>query len=277
MNIPDPRHAAATAPIAAPAGPQWGGQAPSVIDPALIAHIANSFFNASPGQMPDPAALANFAATQERPPAPPTSIPGAIGAGAALPGTSVPGAQSVPFTTQVPVSLLDAARAPAQHIPAEGLASGITGVPAGAAAPPASQAAVPGPSPEKGQQPRTGLSDGASLSAVPQTLGPITALVPPTVPARFSQGLPGASALPASLALRPRLSSKARPMARASQPKPSYARKSSQGSAHCRRPRSPPASRMNLSPHILRVRARRIISSMKPRPRPHLAKPVLGP
>jgi cysteine desulfurase / selenocysteine lyase len=196
MNIPDPRHAAATAPVAPPAGPQWGGQAPSVIDPALIAHIANAFFNASPGQMPDPAALANFAATQERPPAPPTSIPGATGAAAALPGTSVPGAQSVPFATQVPVSLLDTARAPAQHIPAAGLASGITGVPAGAAAPPVSPAAVPGPSPEKGQQPTTGFLDGASLSALPQRLGPITALVPSTVPAGFSQALPGASALP---------------------------------------------------------------------------------
>jgi len=196
MNIPDPRHAAATAPVAPPAGPQWGGQAPSVIDPALIAHIANAFFNATPGQMPDPQALANFTATQERPAPPPTSVPGAIGAAAALPGTSVPGAQSVPFTTQIPVSLPDTARAPAQHIPAAGLASGITGVPAGAAAPPASSAAVPGPSPEQGQQPTTGLLDGGSLSALPQTLGPLTALVPPTLPAGFSQALPGASALP---------------------------------------------------------------------------------
>lgn len=198
MNMPDPRHAAATAPIAPPAGPQWGGQAPSVIDPALIAHLANSFFNASPGQMPDPQALANFAATQERPAPPPTSVPGAIGAAAALPGTSVPGAQSVLFTTQVPVSLLDTARAPAQHIPAAALASGITGVPAGAAAPPVSPAAAPGPSPEKGQQPTTtGFLDGASLSALPQALGHITALVPQSVPAEFSQALPGASALPA--------------------------------------------------------------------------------
>jgi cysteine desulfurase / selenocysteine lyase len=196
MNIPDPRHAAATAPAAPPAGPQWGGQSPSVIDPALIAHLANAFFNATPGQMPDPAALANFAATQERPAPPPTSIPGAIGAAAALPGTSVPGAQSVPFTTQVPSSLLETARAPAQHIPAAGLASGITGVPAGAAAPPASQAAAPGPSPETGQQPTTGLLDGASLSGFPHTLSPLTALVPPTVPVGFSRALPGASALP---------------------------------------------------------------------------------
>jgi cysteine desulfurase / selenocysteine lyase len=197
MNIPDPRHAAATAPVAAPAGPQWGGQAPSVIDPGLIAHLANSFFNASPGQIPDPQALANFAATQERPPAPPTSMPGAIGAAAALPGTSVPGAQSVPFTTQIPVSLHDTARAPAQHIPAAGLASGITGVPTGAAAPPVSPAAVPGPSPEKGQQPTTGFLDETSLRGLPQALGPMTALVPPAVPADFSQALPGASALPA--------------------------------------------------------------------------------
>lgn len=196
MNIPDPRHAAATAPSAPPAGPQWGGQAPSVVDPALIAHLANAFFNASPGQMPDPAALANFAATQEHPAPPPTSVPGGIGAAAALPGTSIPGAQAMPFTTQIPVSLLDTVRVPAQHIPAAGLASGITGIPAGAAAPPASPAAVPGPSPEKGQQPATGLLDGASLGTLPQTLGPLTALVPPSVPTEFSQGLPGASALP---------------------------------------------------------------------------------
>jgi cysteine desulfurase / selenocysteine lyase len=197
MNIPDPRHAAATAPTAPPAGPQWGGQAPSVIDPALIAHLATAFFNATPGQMPDPAALANFAATQERPPPPPTSVPGAIGAAAALPGTSIPGAQAMPFTTQIPVSLLDTARAPAQHIPGASLASGITGIPAGAAASPASSAAFPGPSPEKSQQPTTGFLDGASLSAFPQTFSPLTALVPPTVPAGFSQALPSASALPA--------------------------------------------------------------------------------
>src|SRR6266849_5401813 len=98
MNMPDPRHAAATAPAASPQAPQWGGQAPSVIDPALIAHLANAFLNAAPGQTPDPQALANFAATQERPPAPPTSVPGAIGAAAAVPGTSVPGAvQAMPF------------------------------------------------------------------------------------------------------------------------------------------------------------------------------------
>lgn len=196
MNMPDPRHAAATAPAAPPAGPQWGGPAPSVIDPAMIAHLANAIFNATPGQMPDPQALANFAVTQERPAPPPTSIPGTIGAAAALPGTSVPGAQSFPFTTQVPVSLLDMARVPAQHVPAAGLASGITGVPAGAAALPAAPYEAPGPETEKGQRPRTGLPDGSNLSAVPQSLGPITALVPPSVPAEFSQGLPGASALP---------------------------------------------------------------------------------
>ena len=43
MNMPDPRHAAATAPAASPQAPQWGGQAPSVIDPALVAHLANAF------------------------------------------------------------------------------------------------------------------------------------------------------------------------------------------------------------------------------------------
>ncbi|MGQ0444030.1 MAG: family 2A encapsulin nanocompartment cargo protein cysteine desulfurase [Beijerinckiaceae bacterium] len=196
MNIPDPRHAAATAPIAAPAGPQWGGQAPSVIDPGLIAHLANSFFNASPGQMADPQALANFAATQERPAAPPTSVPGAMGAAAALPGTSVPGAQSVPFTTPIPVFLLDTVRAPAQHIPAAGLASGITGLPAGAAALQASPMAVSGPSAEKGQQASLGYLGEAELRTLPQTLGPLTALVAPAVPAEL-HGFPWASALPA--------------------------------------------------------------------------------
>jgi cysteine desulfurase / selenocysteine lyase len=195
MNIPDPRHAASTAPIAAPAGPQWGGQSPSVIDPGLIAHLANSFFNASPGQMVDPQALANFAATQERPAAPPTSVPGAIGAAAALPGTSVPGVQSVPFTTQLPPFSLDTVRAPAQHIPAAGLASGITGIPAVAAAPPPSPTAISGLSAEKGQQASPGYLGEANLRALPQILGPLTALVPPA--AEFSQGFPGASAPPA--------------------------------------------------------------------------------
>ncbi len=179
MNIPDPRHAAATAPAASPQAPQWGGQAPSVIDPALIAHLANAFFNASPGQLPDPQALANFAATQERPPAPPTSVPGAIGAAAAVPGTSVPGAlQAVPFSTPIPVAPFDAVRA----VPAGALASGLTGLPAGAAAVPA----APPPS----------LLGAADLSALPQTLGPVTGLVPASLPGGFSHGLP-ASVLPA--------------------------------------------------------------------------------
>ncbi len=177
MNMPDPRHAAATAPAASPQAPQWGGQAPSVIDPALIAHLANSFFNGTPGQMPDPQALANFAATQERPPAPPTSVPGAIGAAAAVPGTSVPGAvQAVPFTTQIPMGGLDSLRVPAQAFPAANLASGLTGLPAGAAAAP-------------------DFANEPDLSALPQTLGSVTALVPPTVPAQFSQAIPD-SALP---------------------------------------------------------------------------------
>jgi cysteine desulfurase/selenocysteine lyase len=192
MNIPDPRHAAASAPITTPAAPQWGGQAPSVIDPNLIAHLANAFFNASPGAPIDPSALANFAIQQERPPAPPTSLPGAIGAAAAVPGTSILGAQSVPFTSEVPVPSLDAARAPTQHIPAGALASGLTGVPAGAAAPPA----VPGPSPEKVDGPAFGQLGTPDFGALVHGLGPMTALVPPHVPAGFSQELPSASAQP---------------------------------------------------------------------------------
>jgi cysteine desulfurase/selenocysteine lyase len=196
MNIPDPRHAAASAPITTPAAPQWGGQAPSVIDPNLIAHLANAFFNASPGEPIDPAALANFAVQQERPPAPPTSLPGAIGAAAAVPGTSILGAQSVPFTTDVPVVPLDAARAPTQHIPAAALASGLTGLPAGAAAPPSAPMTVPGPAPEKGEAPTSGQLGTPDQTALLQGLGPVTSLVPPHVPAGFSQGLPAASALP---------------------------------------------------------------------------------
>jgi cysteine desulfurase/selenocysteine lyase len=193
MNTPDPRHAAASAPIATPAAPQWGGQAPSVIDPGLVARLANAFFNASPGAPIDPTAIANFALQQERPPAPPTSLPGAIGAAAAVPGTSVLGAQSVPFTTEVPLVPLDAARAPTQHIPAAALASGLTGVPAGAAAPPAG---LPGPTPEKGEAPTAGQLGEPDLTALLRGLGPATALVSPDVPAGFAHGLPGTSALP---------------------------------------------------------------------------------
>lgn len=197
MNIPDPRHAAATAPIATPAAPQWGGQAPSVIDPGLIAHLANSFFNASPGQIPDPQALANFAATQERPAAPPTSVPGAIGAAAAMPQSSVPGAQSVPFVTEIPAAPLDTARAPSQHIPAAGLASGITGVPAGAAAPPAAAAASPNLSAEKGQQSASPPFGEPDFGALLQGLGPAISLVPTHVTAGFAQALPPGAVLPA--------------------------------------------------------------------------------
>jgi cysteine desulfurase/selenocysteine lyase len=196
MNTPDPRHAAASAPITTPAAPQWGGQAPSVIDPGLIARLANAFFNASPGQPIDPAALVNFTVLQERPPAPPTSMPGAIGAAAAMPATSILGAQSVPFTTEVPLVPLDAARAPTQHIPAAGLASGLTGVPAGAAAAPVAPAGLPGPSPEKGEAPTSGHLGAPDLGALVQGLGPAMSLVPPSVSPTFSQGLPSAAALP---------------------------------------------------------------------------------
>jgi cysteine desulfurase/selenocysteine lyase len=196
MNTPDPRHAAASAPIATPAAPQWGGQAPSVIDPGLIARLANAFLNASPGAPIDPAALANFTVMQERPPAPPTSLPGAIGAAAAVPGTSILGAQSIPFTTEIPIFPLDAARAPTQHIPAAALATGITGVPAGAAAPPVASGTSPGPATGKGEAPNPGHLGEPDLTALLQGLGPLTALVSPEVPSQFAQGLPGASGLP---------------------------------------------------------------------------------
>jgi cysteine desulfurase/selenocysteine lyase len=167
-----------------------------VIDPGLIARLANAYFNASPGEPIDPAAFANFAFQQERPPAPPTSLPGAIGAAAAGPGTSLLGAQSVPFTTEVPLVPLDAARAPTQHLPAAALASGLTGVPAGAAAPPTAPIALPGPSSEKGAAPTSGQLGEPDLTALLQGLGPLTALVPPHVPAGFSQELPSASVQP---------------------------------------------------------------------------------
>jgi cysteine desulfurase/selenocysteine lyase len=191
MNIPDPRHAAATAPAASPQAPQWGGQGLSVIDPGLIAHIANALLNATPGQTPDPHALANFAATQERPVSPPTSVPGAIGAAAAVPGTSIPGGLAFPLVTESAPLPIDPARAPAQHVPAAALASGITGVPAGAAAPPAPAVAGHDLSPEKGQQHEPGLR------ALPNGLGHVLSFVPAHVPAQFSLGLPSSAALPA--------------------------------------------------------------------------------
>ncbi|MCL2385031.1 MAG: hypothetical protein FWC84_04295, partial [Alphaproteobacteria bacterium] len=178
MNIPDPRHAAATAPMAALAAPQWGGQAPSVIDPGVIAHLANQFFNAVPGQAADPAALAKFAMAQERPPAPPTSVPGTIGAAAAVPGTSVPGAQSVPFTSQTPSLPLDTVRAPTQQIPAAGLASGITAAP-DVATPLYPPSVLTAPSGIRSPEPSTGYLAAADLSTIPQMLSPAVALVPP--------------------------------------------------------------------------------------------------
>jgi len=92
MNTPDPRHAAATAPSPGPQAPQWGGQMPAALDPAMLAHLANAFFNAAPGQTPDPQAFADFSAGRAEAPEPPSSVPGTAGALAALPGTSVPGA-----------------------------------------------------------------------------------------------------------------------------------------------------------------------------------------
>ena len=202
MNMPDPRHAAASAPVTTPPAPQWGGEAPSVIDPGLIARLANTFLNASPGHTIDPGTLANFAAAQERPPAPPSSVPGAIGAGAAAPGTSVPGAlAAAPFVTELPgghqspfggpplASIENAGR---HIIPAAGLATGLTGVPAGAAGAPGGlpSSGLATRSPEKGQEvpglAPQGFLGEADLRALPQNLGLLTSLVPATLPSGFS-------------------------------------------------------------------------------------------
>ncbi len=193
MSTPDPRHAAASAPVATPPAPQWGGEAPSVIDPGLIARLANSFLNASPGQTVDPQALANFAVAQERPPSPPTSVPGAIGAAAAAPGTSIPGALSVPFLAERPSHPNIYGGEPpigfdnsGQHIPAGGLATGVTGIPAGAAEAPTPLVGHSGPSPEKGQASSQNFLGEADLRTLPQSLGPLISLVPTTSPAGFS-------------------------------------------------------------------------------------------
>ncbi|WP_026606817.1 family 2A encapsulin nanocompartment cargo protein cysteine desulfurase [Methylocapsa acidiphila] len=186
MNIPDPRHAAATAPVATPPAPQWGGQAPSVIDPGMIAHLANAFLNATPGETVDPQALANFAAALERPPTPPTSGPGAVGAAAAAPGTSLPGVQSVPFVTELPSRPTQAARAPAQHIPAAALVTGVTGFPAGAASSPPPVEGFTSPAPEKGQSAPRGFLSEADLRALPQSLGPLVSNAPTSSPSAVS-------------------------------------------------------------------------------------------
>jgi cysteine desulfurase/selenocysteine lyase len=176
-----------------------GGEAPSGIDPGLIARLGNAFLNASPGQTIDPAALANFAAAQERPPAPPSSVPGAIAA--AAPGTSVPGTllgapAAVPLGPGLPGQTPSGGAPTAnidhgvRHIPADGLARGMTGISAGAASPPSSGA--PNAAPGKGQEfspygfPPGGFLGEADLRALPQSLGPLTSLVPPTSPSGFS-------------------------------------------------------------------------------------------
>ncbi|HEY8006794.1 MAG TPA: family 2A encapsulin nanocompartment cargo protein cysteine desulfurase [Methylocella sp.] len=209
MSMPDPRHSAASVPLTTPPAPQWGGEAPSVIDPGLIAKLGNAFLNASPGQTVDPQALANFAITQERPPAPPTSVPGAIGAAAAAPGTSVPGAlATAPFAAGQPGYPTQFGGAPptvidttGRHIPAAGLATSATGIPAGAAGTPLLAAGLPGPSPEKGQETVHGFPGEAELRALPHSLGQATSLVPTTLPSGFSpagfshSSIPGPEAL----------------------------------------------------------------------------------
>jgi cysteine desulfurase / selenocysteine lyase len=176
-----------------------------VIDPGLIAKLGNAFLNASPGQTVDPQALANFAITQERPPAPPTSVPGAIGAAAAAPGTSVPGAlATAPFAAGLPGHQTQFGGAPptvidntGRHIPAAGLATGATGFPAGAVGAPLLAAGLPGPSPEKGQETLQGFPGEAELRALPQSLGQATSLVPTTLPSGFSPAGFSHSSIPA--------------------------------------------------------------------------------
>jgi hypothetical protein len=116
MSAPDPRHAAASVPVATPPAPQWGGQVPSVIDPGLIARLANSS---------------------------------------------------------------------GQHIPAGGLATDVTGIPEGAAAP-GPVVGLSGLSPEKGQASSQGFLGEADLRALPQGLGQLTSLVPTTFPSGFA-------------------------------------------------------------------------------------------
>jgi cysteine desulfurase/selenocysteine lyase len=191
MSMPDPRHAAASARVTTPPAPQWGGEAPSVIDPGLIARLGNAFLNASPGLTIDPKALANFAATQERPPAPPSSVPGAIGAAAAAPGTSVPGVLISPSVTELAGRQTPLGGDPTivrdnggRHIPVGLLGNGVTGVPAGAAG-----AAVPAsgaPSPEKGQESPGSFLGEAELRALPQSLSQLTSLISATSPSGFS-------------------------------------------------------------------------------------------
>ena len=176
-----------------------------MIDPGLIARLGNAFLNASPGQTLDPQALANFAITQERPPAPPTSVPGAIGAAAAAPGTSVPGAlAAAPFAAGLPGYHTQFGGAPptvidntGRHIPAAGLATGATGIPAGAAGAPLLAAGLPGPSPEKGQETLQGFPGEAELRALPRSLGKATSLVPTTHPSGFSPAGFSHSSIPA--------------------------------------------------------------------------------
>ncbi|MEJ0092590.1 MAG: family 2A encapsulin nanocompartment cargo protein cysteine desulfurase [Methylocella sp.] len=186
MSTPDPKQAAATAPIAAPAAPQYGGQGPAVIDPGLIARMANSFFNAAPGQMVDPQALANFM-VQDRLPIPPTSAPGTIGAVVAAPGTSIPGAQSVPFVTELPGVTAGTAGAPIKHAPAAGHAAAAADSPAVTTTPESFAASV-GLAPEEGPDlphPRAHLREKALLALV-QGLGDVTSLTPSTFPSGFS-------------------------------------------------------------------------------------------
>jgi len=205
MSMPDPRHSAASVPMTTPPAPQWGGEAPSVIDPGLIAKLGNAFLNASPGQTVDPQALANFATTQERPPAPPTSVPGAIGAAAAAPGTSVPGALAIaPFVTGTPGYPTQFGGAPpavagttGRHVPAAGLATGAMGIPAGVVGAPLLAAGLPGPSLEKGQDTFQGFPAEAELRALPHSLSQATSLVPTTLPSGFSPAGFSHSSMPA--------------------------------------------------------------------------------
>ncbi|WOJ90485.1 family 2A encapsulin nanocompartment cargo protein cysteine desulfurase [Methylocapsa polymorpha] len=187
MNIPDPRHAAATAPVATPPAPQWGGQAPSVIDPGLIAHLANAFLNAAPGQTVDPQALANFGAALERPPSPPTSIRTRGRRRRAGDKRARRSVHSLRHRIARPAHRGRAADAAcSRRRPRHGRHR----LPAGAAAAPPPVAGFASPSPEKGQgsaqtAPQGFLSE-ADLRALPQSLGPLISLAPTTSPSGFS-------------------------------------------------------------------------------------------
>ena len=120
--------------------------------------------------MVDPQALANFAATQERPAAPPTSVPGAIGAAAAAARDEYSWRAAVPFTTQIPaIPARHGAGAGAAHTRRRArLGDHGTSQPAPRPCRPLPRP-FPAPSAEKGQQASPGYLGEADLRALPQS------------------------------------------------------------------------------------------------------------